>query len=63
MSNIIQQLEAGGWLSADAWVYLEAERGQVYELPPNWTVHRSKTAGQVALRWLIGGSRSTFVVL
>jgi 16S rRNA (guanine966-N2)-methyltransferase len=46
--GIIQQLEAGGWLSADAWIYLEAERGQVCELPPNWTVHRSKTAGQVA---------------
>jgi 16S rRNA (guanine966-N2)-methyltransferase len=46
--GIMQQLEAGGWLTADAWVYLEAERGQVYELPPNWSVHRSKTAGQVA---------------
>jgi 16S rRNA (guanine966-N2)-methyltransferase len=48
LEGIMQQLEEGGWLSADAWVYLEAERGHVYELPPNWAVHRSKTAGQVA---------------
>ena len=48
LEGIMQQLEEGGWLSADAWVYLEAERGHVYELPPNWAVHRSMTAGQVA---------------
>ena len=48
LDGIMRQLEDGGWLSADAWVYLEAERQQVLELPPNWTVHRRKTAGQVA---------------
>ena len=48
LDGAIGQLEAGGWLSADAWIYLEAERQQTLELPPNWAVHRSKMAGQVA---------------
>ena len=29
-------------------LYLEAERGKELDLPPNWAVHRSMTAGQVA---------------
>jgi 16S rRNA (guanine966-N2)-methyltransferase len=48
LNGIMRQLEDGGWLSSDAWVYLEAERQQQLELPPTWTVHRRKTAGQVA---------------
>lgn len=48
LDGIIRQLEDGGWLAADAWVYLETERLQTLDLPVNWTVHRSKTAGQVA---------------
>ncbi|MDH3981259.1 MAG: 16S rRNA (guanine(966)-N(2))-methyltransferase RsmD [Gammaproteobacteria bacterium] len=48
LDGIIRQLEDGGWLSADAWVYIEAERQQLPDLPPNWTVHRHRTAGQVA---------------
>ena len=47
LDGIIRQLEDGGWLAADAWVYLETERQQALDLPANWTVHRSKTAGQV----------------
>ncbi len=44
----IRQLEAGAWLAAEAWVYLEAERELELPLPPNWELYRSKTAGQVA---------------
>ena len=48
LESIIPQLENGGWLAPDAWVYLEAERQQVLDLPVNWAVHRRRTAGQVA---------------
>jgi 16S rRNA (guanine966-N2)-methyltransferase len=48
LDGSIRRLEAGGWLSAEAWIYLESERGPQPDLPPNWAVHRSKTAGQVA---------------
>ncbi len=41
-------LEAGNWLAADALVYLEAGvRETAPELPPNWELHREKTAGDV----------------
>jgi len=43
----IQQLENRGWLSDQARVYLEAEKGLVPELPENWELLRSKVAGQV----------------
>ena len=48
LDGIIEQLEENGWLTGDAWVYIEAERQQQLELPVNWRIHRSKTAGQVA---------------
>jgi len=43
----IGQLEAGGWLAPEAWIYLEAEQGLVPDLPDNWELYRSKRAGQV----------------
>lgn len=43
----IQQLESGGWLSDQALVYIEAEKGLVPQLPENWVLLRSKQAGQV----------------
>jgi 16S rRNA (guanine966-N2)-methyltransferase len=43
----IQQLESCGWLSDQARVYIEAEKGLVPELPENWELLRSKVAGQV----------------
>ena len=43
----ITQLEEGGWLAPEAWIYLEAEQGLVPELPENWELYRSKRAGQV----------------
>jgi 16S rRNA (guanine966-N2)-methyltransferase len=43
----IKQLESCGWLSDQARVYIEAEKGLVPELPENWELLRSKVAGQV----------------
>jgi 16S rRNA (guanine966-N2)-methyltransferase len=43
----IRQLEAGGWLAPEAWIYMEAEPGLVPDLPDNWELYRSKRAGQV----------------
>jgi 16S rRNA (guanine966-N2)-methyltransferase len=47
LADAIRQLEANGWLSAQARIYIEAERGLLPVLPVNWVVHRSKAAGQV----------------
>jgi 16S rRNA (guanine966-N2)-methyltransferase len=47
LSGCIELLDQRGWLAADAWIYLEAERGLEPPLPDNWEPYRSKTAGQV----------------
>jgi 16S rRNA (guanine966-N2)-methyltransferase len=47
LPECMRSLEAGGWLAAQAWIYLEGEHGLVPHLPDNWTLHRSKHAGQV----------------
>jgi len=47
LAPAIRQLEDGGWLAPEAWIYLEAEQGPVPELPVNWELYRSKRAGQV----------------
>ncbi|MEH6689187.1 MAG: 16S rRNA (guanine(966)-N(2))-methyltransferase RsmD [Halopseudomonas sabulinigri] len=41
-------LEANGWLTEDAFIYLESENspGRM-NLPGNWQLHRDKRAGQV----------------
>jgi 16S rRNA (guanine966-N2)-methyltransferase len=44
-------LEQGGWLAANAWIYLEAEADwPTLPLPVRWTLHREKIAGRVAYR-------------
>jgi len=44
----MQQLESGGWLAGEAFIYIEAERSlQELSLPVNWEMHRSKAAGRV----------------
>ena len=48
LDRIVTRLEEGSWLSDEAWVYLEAGCRQALDLPQNWSVYRSKTAGQVA---------------
>ena len=47
LAPAIRQLEDGGWLAPEAWIYLEAEQGPLPELPVNWELYRSKRAGQV----------------
>ena len=47
LAECMHSLETRGWLAAEAWAYLEAEHGLVPDLPENWTLHRSKQAGQV----------------
>jgi len=47
LPGCIRALESGGWLAADARVYIEAEAGLVPDLPENWELTRSKRAGQV----------------
>jgi 16S rRNA (guanine966-N2)-methyltransferase len=44
-------LERGGWLGADAWIYVEAEREFDFSaLPPIWHCLRQGVAGDVAYR-------------
>ncbi|NGO90257.1 16S rRNA (guanine(966)-N(2))-methyltransferase RsmD [Halomonas sp. NyZ770] len=43
-----QALEANGWLTSRAWIYLESEqRPAQLALPASWHLHREKRAGQV----------------
>lgn len=44
---------ARGWLADDAWVYLERPPDALLpSLPPTWSMHRSKRAGQVGYHLL-----------
>ena len=47
---MIDALEAGNWLAADATVYIESGRDDVYHPPINWQLHRDKHAGAVSYR-------------
>jgi len=44
---LARRLEEGGWLAAQAWVYVESPRDQVPVLPANWALHREGRAGEV----------------
>mgnify|MGYP005987131311 CR=1 FL=1 len=49
-----QLLEENGWLSKEAWIYLETEsQYPLTNLPVNWQLHREKQAGQVDYRLFI----------
>ena len=53
LPECIQRLEQGEWLTSHAWIYLEASaKSGLPELPLNWTVYRSKTAGEVGYHLL-----------
>ena len=44
-------LEARGWLSDEAWIYVESRRrGAVPPVPDNWSLHREKQAGEIHAR-------------
>lgn len=46
--NLLQQ---NGWLTDHGLVYIETEKElQLPPLPPQWQLHREKTAGQVCYR-------------
>ena len=47
---VVGALETGGWLADEAIVYIESGRESAYQVPPNWTLHRDKQAGQVSYR-------------
>ncbi len=48
MVNLCTLLESSGGLSASALIYMEMDRcNEVPELPPNWSLIKEKTAGQV----------------
>ena len=44
---LAQQLEQGGWLAAQAWIYVESPRHGAPELPASWQLHREGRAGEV----------------
>lgn len=46
-SALALALERGGWLAAQALIYVESPRGVVPELPSNWRLHREGHAGEV----------------
>ena len=46
-TTLAQRLEQGGWLAAQAWIYVESPRGSVPALPLNWRLHREGHAGEV----------------
>jgi 16S rRNA (guanine966-N2)-methyltransferase len=46
-SVLAQRLEAGGWLTARAWIYVESPRARAPELPSSWALHREGYAGEV----------------
>jgi 16S rRNA (guanine966-N2)-methyltransferase len=46
-ATLAQHLETGGWLTAQAWIYVESPRDTVPALPPNWHAHREGHAGEV----------------
>ncbi len=46
-AGLSRQLESGGWLGANALIYVESPRALVPDLPPDWHVHREGHAGEV----------------
>jgi 16S rRNA (guanine966-N2)-methyltransferase len=50
LPGCIEQLESGGWLANEAWVYIETGQDIELELPGNWETYRSKSTGHVFSR-------------
>lgn len=49
LPNVCALLEANGWLSDGAFIYIEREQGLALPaLPANWRLHKDKQAGQVS---------------
>lgn len=43
-------LEAGGWLTSEAMIYLETETSLAPNVPANWQLHRETKAGESSAR-------------
>ena len=52
LADTLPLLEAGGWLSHDALIYVESDREQTIALPPSWQPMRILDAGQVRCQLL-----------
>ncbi|MEZ5542233.1 MAG: 16S rRNA (guanine(966)-N(2))-methyltransferase RsmD [Pseudomonadota bacterium] len=50
LPECIRLLESRGWLTNDAWVYLETAKDTQPDLPANWLPYRERCAGQVSYR-------------
>ncbi len=46
-ADAADRLETGGWLTRDAWIYVEQPPGARIALPGTWRMHRETRAGQV----------------
>lgn len=46
-SPFAQQLEQGGWCTANALIYVESPATEVLHLPSSWQLHREARAGEV----------------
>ncbi|MBP2846142.1 MULTISPECIES: 16S rRNA (guanine(966)-N(2))-methyltransferase [Dickeya] len=54
LDDTLRLLEAGHWLAEEAWIYIETEaENRMLAIPPTWSLHREKTAGQVSYRLYI----------
>ncbi|MGM3223564.1 16S rRNA (guanine(966)-N(2))-methyltransferase [Dickeya zeae] len=54
LDDTLRLLEAGDWLAEEAWIYIETEaENRMLAIPPTWSLHREKTAGQVSYRLYI----------
>ena len=51
-ADVIERLQHPGWLSSEAWVYIESPKSHSLTLPTHWQSHRQKTAGNVDFRLL-----------
>ena len=48
LAEPVRLLDAGGWLAAGGWIYLESARSAgVPSLPSRWSLVKSKSAGEV----------------
>jgi 16S rRNA (guanine966-N2)-methyltransferase len=48
LAEYVTLIDAGGWVKAGGWVYLEAERAAgAPAVPPSWSLVKSKSAGEV----------------
>lgn len=48
LPKVCQLLEANGWLTEHAKIYIEREQASELLLPPNWLLLKDKQAGQVS---------------